>query len=760
MFGKILIYAFFGTTAISSLLYIFSGKNNNNLTKAGRYAYYASFLILIFTSVYFLSNILAHNFQMTYIWQYSSKELPTHLLVSTFFAGQEGSFMLWALMVAFIGFFLIPYVKKRDYENQVMGIYALILAFLAIMLIAKSPFNTIWESFPDDKIAHDFMPANGRGLNPILENFWMVIHPPILFLGFAIMSVPYAFAIAGLMKKDYNEWVRVSMPWTLAAVGFLGLGIALGGFWSYETLGWGGYWAWDPVENSSLMPWILALALVHTLLVQNRTGGLVKTNFVLTILSFILVLYSTFLTRSGVLGDTSVHSFVDPGKFVYSMLLIFMLLFLAIGVVLLLVRTKDISAGKINFSASSREFLLSLGSILLILMTLLVFGGTSWPIMAEFFGMPKVAVDISFYNQWLMPLAVAILILNAAALYFRWKNDEIIGVIRKILPATIISVIVTFVLFLSGINDLTGILIIFASLFSLVINLDFLIKNIKRVKTIGAFMSHAGLALMMLGVVFSGPYSDSEGFVLIKGQSKKAFGYNFTFEEKVQVEKEKQDREKFEYRIKVEKDGESDYVSPVFYWSDFNNRQQPFLEPGIQEFLFSDIYVSPRSAEMTLDIPTVMLTKGMKKNIPVDSSISLQLEQFDMSKAQAMNSDNSVLLGAVMTISTQDSVFTDTLMTNMDMQSGECTPSWYKINDKYEAGFMQLIPNRENMAQSEAVFVFREPNGNEPAPIDILSFEVSVKPLISSVWLGMILIIAGFFFSMAKYLVKKNNEEN
>jgi cytochrome c-type biogenesis protein CcmF len=165
------------------------------------------------------------------------------------------------------------------------------------------------------------VPPDGRGLNPLLQNFWMVIHPPVLFIGFASMAAPFSLAIAGLWKKDFAILSRQGFPWVLVATSVLGLGIMLGAYWAYGVLGWGGYWGWDPVENSSLVPWLTGIALLHTMLAQLRTGKYARTNIALAIVSFILVIYSTFLTRSGILGDASVHAFTDPGAVVYWLLL-------------------------------------------------------------------------------------------------------------------------------------------------------------------------------------------------------------------------------------------------------------------------------------------------------------------------------------------------------------------------------------------------------------------------------------------------------
>ena len=270
--------------------------------------------------------IVKHQFQFNYIWAYSSRDLPLGLLMSTFYAGQEGSFMLWTVMVAVVGIVLLLYTQKHDNEREVMGVYTSILSFLLMLLIVKNPFAPI---------EGDVIPADGRGLNPLLQNFWMQIHPPILFLGFASMAPPFALALGALLRRRYQDWVTSSLPWVVGGSMVLGLGISLGGFWAYETLGWGGWWGWDPVENASLIPWLISVALIHTMITQRRTKGLMMTNFILAILAFVLVLYSTFLTRSGVLGEASVHSFVDPGRFSFTLLVLFMFAYIDGGLALL-----------------------------------------------------------------------------------------------------------------------------------------------------------------------------------------------------------------------------------------------------------------------------------------------------------------------------------------------------------------------------------------------------------------------------------------
>ncbi|MCC6395501.1 MAG: cytochrome c biogenesis protein CcsA, partial [Bacteroidetes bacterium] len=320
MIGGILIKIAFVSALVSVLGYVqHHRKGTERSLFIGRAFYHSTVVAVILGAATLLYFILTHQFQYTYVWSYSSRALSTPLLISTFYAGQEGSFMLWALFTALIGVFLMRHSSRYGYEAQVMSVFASIELLLLVMLLVKNPFLYVWESFPGE-VKAGFMPADGRGLNPLLQNYWMVIHPQVLFSGFAAMGVPYAYAMAALLKRDYDYWFRPAAPWIVFGAFVLGMGIMMGGFWAYETLGWGGYWAWDPVENSSLVPWLIGVASIHTIMSQRKSGAFARTNLVLGMLCFILVLYSTFLTRSGVLGDTSVHSFVDPGMWAYWML--------------------------------------------------------------------------------------------------------------------------------------------------------------------------------------------------------------------------------------------------------------------------------------------------------------------------------------------------------------------------------------------------------------------------------------------------------
>ncbi|MEK6572653.1 MAG: cytochrome c biogenesis protein CcsA, partial [Bacteroidota bacterium] len=398
MIGTIVIWIAFAAALTSAWDYFQVVRRKKESLTLARRSFHIMVLGVVLSSFLLLMFILQHRFEYAYVYSYSSRSLPLGYLFSTFYAGQEGSFLFWAFSGAIIGIFLLNYTRRKRIEAEVISIYVSIQAFLLLLLIAKSPFRSIWDVFPG-QVAAGVVPSDGRGLNPLLQNFWMTIHPPVLFVGFAAMAVPFSFAAAALWRKKYQDWLASAFPWVLFAVLALGAGIMLGAYWAYGVLGWGGYWGWDPVENSSLIPWLTAIALTHTILVQKRTGGLKRTNLVLAIVSFLLVLYSTFLTRSGILGDASVHSFVDPGSVVYLLLIAFIGTFAALGIGLFWTRRAELKAASEKAYLLSREAVLGIGAAVICASALVIFFGTSLPIIS------KTTVEPSFYDQMNLPIA-------------------------------------------------------------------------------------------------------------------------------------------------------------------------------------------------------------------------------------------------------------------------------------------------------------------------------------------------------------------
>lgn len=753
MLGKVLVYSSFVLSILTSLFYFLSA------TGKVKYKSYASIFYTLLTAgvlgicLFLMSKILAHDFQYTYVWEYSSKELPTNYLFATFYAGQQGSFLLWTFWTIIIGYILIPYVRKKDYEAETMAFFTLIPAFLLLILIAKSPFDFVWESFPG-QVPFDFTPKNGKGLNPVLQNYWITIHPPILFLGFSALSVPFAIALAGLFKRDFKNWVNVTFPWALFAAGILGFGVMLGGLWAYETLGWGGFWAWDPVENSSLLPWLSITAFVHTALVSKRNGGLLKTSFGFALLSFILVLYSSFLTRSGVLGDTSVHSFVSPGPIVYKMLLAFLVIFVLISVVSFFIKMNKIPVKDKAMQMNSKEFMLSLGSITLLCIAFIVFLGTSWPMIAELLGQQKASVDASWYNMVNLPLAAIMLSINGMSIIFKWKQTFRVDLVRSLVTSLSITIALSFLFYSIGIRDAKFFLLAFAVAFTIATNFPFIINTFRKSpKLAGGFIAHFGIALLILGAITSGGYAVKQQIRLKEGEAKEFQGSKIKFIGKEQIDKQWADREKFQYIFEISIGEKTQIVHPIVYWSDFNERKAPFFEPGIAATATQDIYISPYSIEYSYDYPPAILQKGGKSPVSLDSSIVLSLEKFDMSGAMNGGENGAMKVGAVVTFTKDGNSYKDTIYSFLDQKSGMNVPEWKHVqNSNVEIGFIQLIPNKENLSLSQAVFAYKATGKELVPPKEVFIFEASVKPFISLVWAGTVLFVLGFFMSIFKYI--------
>jgi cytochrome c-type biogenesis protein CcmF len=757
MIGSILISLAFAAALVSMGSYAMTLRREStalrNIARAGFHVAVISFLAASATLMYL---IVTHQFQYEYIWSHSSTNLSTPLLMASFYAGQEGSFMLWTLGVSIIGVFVIGYAQRVRYESAVMAVWMLVLSMLLLILVVKSPFETIYEAFPNQNIPAGFIPENGKGLNPTLENIWITIHPPILFLGFAAMTVPFVFAMAGLIKRDYQRWISISLPWALFASATLGFGIMLGGWWAYETLGWGGFWAWDPVENSSLIPWLFCVSLVHTMLVQKRTGdsngrsaspkvgGLVKTNFVLAILAFGAILYSTFLTRSGVLGDTSVHSFVAPGNFVYAVLLGVIILFMGLGVTMLARRWRELHQAALDMKMMSRENALGLGSAVILASATVVLIGTSWPILLPLFNKPKVAITPDFYNGIHLPIALLIVLLNGLSMTLKWKDTTPEEFLRKITTAVVIAALGTGGLVALGIHDPIYIGLGFGALLAMVVNVQIGAKVVRgNPRFLGAYISHAGISLLMLGIIFTARYSVTDHVQLAKGESKKVFDYTVTYAGAEQVDREKTDRERFEHKIVLERDGSTYEARPVLFWSDFNNRESAFLEPGIIYSPTKDIYISPKALEQRGGDPTATMHKGDRVAVPFDSSISVRFEKFDMTRA---GSDG--MQGAVMEVTKGDSTWY--LSAFRSMRDGGFVPVGIPSTDITIAMVGLNSAGPDNLSNSEAVLQFSSKSHPPGETVPVITLDVSIKPFISFVWVGVIVMVGGFIFAIIR----------
>ncbi|HEX7365614.1 MAG TPA: cytochrome c biogenesis protein CcsA, partial [Pelobium sp.] len=389
--GQFFIVLSIGASVLALVSYFFATTTKDKLDLSwqnlGRIAYRLNLLAVIGVGACLFYIIYNHLFEYHYAWAHSSKTLPVYYIISCFWEGQEGSFWLWGFWQGVLG--VIITFRGKTWENSVMTVIALSQVFLTTMIlgveifgakIGSSPFVLLRQAMEAPIFSRpDYLSLiqDGNGLNPLLQNYWMVIHPPTLFLGFASMIVPFAYAVAGLWQKRYKDWVKAAMPWALFAVMILGTGIIMGSFWAYEALNFGGFWAWDPVENASIIPWLTLIAAVHVMIAYKNSGHSYFTATFLVVISFVLVLYASFLTRSGILGETSVHAFTSMGM--DTQLLIFLGTFFIIPFVLFISNWKALPITKKDEETYSREFWLFIGAIVLFVSCIQILATTSVP---------------------------------------------------------------------------------------------------------------------------------------------------------------------------------------------------------------------------------------------------------------------------------------------------------------------------------------------------------------------------------------------
>ena len=482
-------------------------------------------VLALFVVLYLI--IYNHYFEYKYAHQHSKRSLDMQYLLSCFWEGQEGSFMLWAFWNAVLGIFVLR--TARRWEGPVMTFVSLAQVFLATFLIGiyffdvrigSSPFVLMRNEFPDAPIFQDpqylikYL-TDGNGLNVLLQNYWMVIHPPVLFLGFSSALIPFAYAVAGIWTKDHRGWTDQGLPWALFSAGILGLGIMMGAAWAYESLTFGGYWAWDPVENASMVPWLLLVAGIHTMLVFRSTGHSLPATYLFIILAFLLVLYSTFLTRTGVLGDTSVHSFTGEGDSLYWHLLLMMGVFGGIPLALYIKARKSVPVLHREEQMSSREFWMFVGSLLFFVSAVYIIVLTSLPFINKLAGTQwAIGEDVEYvYNRVMILVAFVIGILTAITQYLRYKDTPRDRFLRPLMIPTVIAIVISMLLTIFGGIDYDrygmGFLVaihitLWAGVYAIVANGSYLWKVMrKNLKAAGASVAHIGFGLMVVGILIS-----------------------------------------------------------------------------------------------------------------------------------------------------------------------------------------------------------------------------------------------------------------
>ena len=665
-FGNLLIIFSFTAALLSSLAYLFSFKRKNDLSSTWltlartSFAIHGLSVISIVVLIYYL--IHGHFFEYYYIWQHSNSVLPVKYMWACLWEGQEGSFLIWTFWHVILSIVIIWRAGK--WEAPVMFTMMIIQTFLASMLlglemkgikIGSNPFILL-RNHPDfANLPFIHMPdylskiKDGRGLNPLLQNYWMVIHPPTLFLGFAATAVPFCYAIGGLISGKAKEWIQPALPWTFFGVMILGTGILMGGAWAYESLSFGGFWAWDPVENASLVPWLTLVGGSHVMLIYKKNSTSLISTYILTFTTFILILYSTFLTRSGILGDTSVHAFTDLGM--KGQLLLYMVFFIVLAVILLFINRKELKGTHSEDHISSREFWMFMGMLILVVSAVQITITTSIPVINKLFGtkMAPPADAVNFYNSWQVPLSVMIGLLMAVGQYFKWKQTDFKVVGKNLLVSAVISLVLTIAIELYfEFSRVQFILLLFASIWAFVANLDYFLRFVKgKINHSGASIAHMGIALVLLGSLIS----NTEKQIISENKLRVDLGKDFPNNENIllyQHDTLPMGEYFLTYKGKT-KEGVNLFYEVEYFKRDagtgalkkefslfptvqLNERMGNVSEPSTKHFLNRDIYTHVTYAEMD------------DKSVAADENGYRPAKKFEMAIGDTITTSNSLVI--------------------------------------------------------------------------------------------------------------------
>ena len=541
-FGTIALMAAFALCVYGTVVPHLGVRTNNwNLVRSAQNATILTFFLVALASAILIHALIISDFSIIYVWEHSSTDMPLMYKFSSFWGGMNGSLLFWILVQSF---FAMIVAYRYQYSNReiipyVIATFNAIIAFLLLLLIGWSNPLELQTVIPEE----------GRGLNPLLQNPAMAIHPPSLYLGFIGFSVPFAFAMGGLIRgKMDNEWVVTTRRWTLMAWYFLSSGLILGGQWAYEELGWGGFWAWDPVENAALMPWLTGTAFLHSVMIQEKRNMLKIWNVVLIILTYGLTILGTFLTRSGVIN--SVHSFTQSE--IGPVFLIYLALIMIIGFALLFKRIQMLESEYKIESVLCRENVFLAQNVLLVGIAFTVLLGTTFPLLSEAVRGARLSIQAPFFNTITAPMGYALLLLMGVGMVISWRKSSWEGLLGNFQNPAILATAGT--IFLSWLlyekNLQWGVYVTFwAAIFVTSIFLFELAKTsyIKSLQSetnflmgvfyafssnrrrYGGFLIHFGAVLMFLG--FAGTFFSLERDVTLEpGSSRQIGDYRLEFQ--------------------------------------------------------------------------------------------------------------------------------------------------------------------------------------------------------------------------------------
>jgi cytochrome c-type biogenesis protein CcmF len=615
----------FGVLVISFLVALYSvfaaiyGERRKNpaMVESARRAMLLTWPLLTLTAGILIYLLVNDHYEVQFVYEVTSRSMPTYLKITAWWGGQSGSLLFWSwLMSVFTSLVTLrKWDRDREFLPWVIVVSGITMAFfIGMNVFFENPFAQVYQTFDEIK-AYTFQPANsvlftpadGRGLNPLLRHPGMVIHPPMLYLGFVSFVIPYAFAIAALITgRTDDRWIRLTRSWTLWAWLFLSFGLVLGGRWAYDVLGWGGYWGWDPVEIAAFMPWLTGTAFLHSVMIQEKRGMMKHWNMLLIILTYDLVIFGTFLTRSGVLS--SVHSFAQSA--IGPLFFVFIGATLITSVALIFYRWKELKSEAEMTSLLSREALFLLNNLLFMSILVVCFWGVIYPLISELFSGQKVTVGPPFYEKATTPLFAALLFLMGVAPLSAWGHSTVKTLGRAMWKPAIGAAVITAIIFATytqSIPALIGFFIIALVLLVTVYeygrgvlartrsqgeNFFTALWNLtgRNRRRYGGYIIHISMMLMAVGIIgIEGFQTETQG-TLASGESLNIAGYEIRYKEIASWDDQPAGVKYTRSVVDVYKDGEylGQLTPRIDYYFD---SQQTMTIPGQRSTMKDDLYI-------------------------------------------------------------------------------------------------------------------------------------------------------------------------
>ena len=688
---------------VSTLLFALAAAfcDTQGKTRQAAVAAYLAGIAAIGAAATLFVAILGDDFSVAYVISYSSIDLPLLYKFSAFWAGQQGSFLLWLAIHACVGILL---VRSGRMTAAGRSIYHLLTAMLTVLVLIKSPF------VPADVIVFD-----GHGMNPLLQDPWMAVHPPIIFAGYALIAVPFVYSIESMIKNPMDGDFLIPMRrWTLIAWAFLGAGIFIGGYWAYKVLGWGGYWGWDPVENSSLVPWLLACVLLHLISVARERCGAFYLVHLAAIFSYAFVLYGTFLTRSGILGDFSVHSFAGSEIGLYIALANAVVLLFGLGI--LTVRIERLPKGAVYEQHHSRDFFVLLGMLLIVFIVAIVFFGMSMPLISGLLG-ESAAVDTNYYVRTSLPIAVPLVLLMALGVLLPYGSGRIAR------PVWIFVISVGGGI-LAGLVGATDILSVLLSTFAL-LAVAAAIEAFRRQQIgLGGMVAHVGAGLAFLAFILSGTGSQTTTVILIPDEPQEVYGHTIIY--RGQMFAESGNEKSYRYEV----DG-------VLYEAVTKlraNGEDAAREPAIARSIVGDLYIAP--SPTSGGRAELILHRG--KTVMGINDYAYRYE----SLAFEPQGSGKTLVTAQIALTDGEEV-DDAAPTILATETGGTSQPIEVMNGKFRIRLTGVS------ADERDIRIEILPSEAEEASLPV-SASVSTKPGISILWLACVLVTVGGLLAAAQ----------